>query len=142
MLLVLYYIWFTFFPLCYLYYIIFGLLSPLYVTCIILYLVYFLPFMLLVLYYILFTFSPLCYLYYIIFGLLSPLYVTCIILYLVYFDVDSIYPFELEIKDTTDIATSASYFGQHQEIDKEGTKLYDKKMISIFLFSLIYIATF
>jgi hypothetical protein len=61
---------------------------------------------------------------------------------LVYFDVDSIYPFELEIKDTTDIATSASYFGQHQEIDKEGTKLYDKKMISIFLFSLIYIATF
>jgi hypothetical protein len=83
--------------------------------------------MLLVLYYIWLAFSSLCYLYYIIFGLLSSLYVTCIILYLVYFDVDSIYLFELEIKDTTDIDTSASYFGQHQEINQEGTKLYDKK---------------
>jgi hypothetical protein len=44
--------------------------------------------------------------------------------------VDRIYPIELEIKDTTDTDTSASYIGLHLEIDSEGrlrTKLYDKR---------------
>jgi hypothetical protein len=44
--------------------------------------------------------------------------------------VDRIYPIELEIKDTTDIDTSASYLDIHLEIDSEGrlrTKLYDKR---------------
>ena len=43
--------------------------------------------------------------------------------------VDRIYPIELEIKDTTDTDTSASYLDLHLEIDSEGrfrTKLYDK----------------
>ena len=43
--------------------------------------------------------------------------------------VDRIYPIELEIKDTTDTDTSASYIGLHLEIDSEGrlrTKLNDK----------------
>ena len=41
-----------------------------------------------------------------------------------------IYPIELEIKDTTDTNTSASYHNLHLEIDSEGrlrTKLYDKR---------------
>jgi hypothetical protein len=40
--------------------------------------------------------------------------------------VNRIYPIELEIKDTTDIARSASHLGLHLEIDSEdwlGTKL-------------------
>ena len=44
--------------------------------------------------------------------------------------VDRIYPIELEIKDTTDTDTSASYLDLHLEIDSEGrlrTKLYDKR---------------
>jgi hypothetical protein len=44
--------------------------------------------------------------------------------------VDRIYSIELEIKDTTDKDTSASYLDQHLEIDSEGwlrTKLYDKR---------------
>ena len=44
--------------------------------------------------------------------------------------VDRIYPIELEIKDTTDTARSASYLDLHLEIDNEGrlrTKLYDKR---------------
>ena len=42
---------------------------------------------------------------------------------------DRIYPFELEIKETTDTDKSASYLGLHLEIDSEGrlrTKIYDK----------------
>jgi len=42
--------------------------------------------------------------------------------------VDRIYPIELEIKDTTHTARSASYLDLHLEIDSEGlsrTKLYD-----------------
>jgi len=45
-------------------------------------------------------------------------------------NVDRIYSFELEIKDTTDTDTSASYLDLHIEIDSEGrlrTKLYDKR---------------
>ena len=44
--------------------------------------------------------------------------------------VDRIHPIELEIKDTTDTDTSASYLDLHLEIDSEGrlrTKLYDKR---------------
>ena len=44
--------------------------------------------------------------------------------------VDRIYPIGLEIKDTTDTDTSASYIGLHLEIDSEErlrTKLYDKR---------------
>ena len=44
--------------------------------------------------------------------------------------VDSIYPIELEIKDTTDTDRSASYLDIHLEIDSEGrlrTKLYEKR---------------
>ena len=44
--------------------------------------------------------------------------------------VDRIYPIKLEIKDTTDTDTSASYLDLHLEIDNEGrlrTKLYDKR---------------
>jgi hypothetical protein len=44
--------------------------------------------------------------------------------------VDRIYPIELEIKDTTDTDTSASYLDLHLETDSEGrlrTKLYDKR---------------
>ena len=44
--------------------------------------------------------------------------------------VDSIYPIELEIKDTTDTDMSASYLDLKLEIDSEGrlrTKLYDKR---------------
>ena len=44
--------------------------------------------------------------------------------------VDRIYPIELEIKDTTDTDTSASYLDIYLEIDSEGqvrTKLYDKR---------------
>jgi hypothetical protein len=44
--------------------------------------------------------------------------------------VDRIYPIELEIKDTTDTNTSASYLDLHLEIDSEGrlrTKLYHKR---------------
>jgi hypothetical protein len=44
--------------------------------------------------------------------------------------VDRIYPIELEIKDTTDTDTSASYIGLRLEIDSEGrlrTKPYDKR---------------
>ena len=43
---------------------------------------------------------------------------------------DRIYPIELEIKDTTDTDTSASYLDLHLEIDSEGrlrTKLYDTR---------------
>jgi hypothetical protein len=43
---------------------------------------------------------------------------------------DRIYPIELEIKDTTDTDTSASYLDLHLEIGSEGwlrTKLYDKR---------------
>ena len=43
---------------------------------------------------------------------------------------DRIYPIELEIKNTTDTDTSASYLDLHLEIDSEGrlrTKLYDKR---------------
>jgi hypothetical protein len=43
---------------------------------------------------------------------------------------DRIYPIELEIKDTTDTDTSASYLDLHLEIDSERwlrTKLYDKR---------------
>ena len=46
--------------------------------------------------------------------------------------VDSIYPIELEIKDTTDTDKSASYLDRHLEIDSEGrlrTKLYDKREV-------------
>ena len=44
--------------------------------------------------------------------------------------VDSIYPIELEIKDTTDTDRLASYLDLHLKIDNEGrlrTKLYDKR---------------
>ena len=44
--------------------------------------------------------------------------------------VDRIYPIELEIKDTTDIAKSASYLDLHLEIDigwRLRPKLYDKR---------------
>jgi hypothetical protein len=44
--------------------------------------------------------------------------------------VDRIYPIELEIKDTTDTDTSASYLDLHLEMDSERwlrTKLYDKR---------------
>ena len=44
--------------------------------------------------------------------------------------VDSIYPIELDIKDTTDTDRSASYLELRLEIDSEGrlsTKLYDKR---------------
>ena len=43
---------------------------------------------------------------------------------------DRIYPIVLEIKNTTDTDTSASYIGLHLDIDSEGrlrTKLYDKR---------------
>jgi len=49
--------------------------------------------------------------------------------------VDRIYPIEIEIKDTTDIARSASYLDLHLAIDIEGwlrTKLYNKRDNSIF----------
>ena len=52
--------------------------------------------------------------------------------------VDRIYPIELEIKDTTDTDTSASYLDLHLEIDGEGrlrTKLYDKR--DVFNFSIV-----
>ena len=57
-----------------------------------------------------------------------------------------IYPIELEIKDTTDTARSASYLNLHLEIDSEGrlrTKPYDTEMISIFLLWTVhfYVAT-
>jgi hypothetical protein len=51
---------------------------------------------------------------------------------------DRIYPIELEIKDTTDTDTSASYLDLHLEIDSEGrlrTKLYDKR--DYFNFSIV-----
>ena len=44
--------------------------------------------------------------------------------------IDCIYPIELDIKDTTDTDTSASYIDLHLEIDREGrlrTQLYDKR---------------
>ena len=44
--------------------------------------------------------------------------------------VDRIYPYELEIKDTTDTTKSASYLDLYLEIDNDGrlkTKLYDKR---------------
>ena len=44
--------------------------------------------------------------------------------------VDRIYPNELDIKDTTDTAKSASYLDLHLEIDSDGrlkTRLYDKR---------------
>jgi hypothetical protein len=44
--------------------------------------------------------------------------------------IESIYPIELEIKDSTDTDRSASYLDLHLEIDSEGrltTKLYDKR---------------
>jgi hypothetical protein len=44
--------------------------------------------------------------------------------------VNRIYPIDLEIKDTTDIDRSGSYFDLHLKIDSEGrlrTKLYDKR---------------
>jgi len=44
--------------------------------------------------------------------------------------VDRIYPIELEIKDTRDTDTSASYLDLHLEVDSEGrlrTKLCDKR---------------
>ena len=44
--------------------------------------------------------------------------------------VERIYSIELEIKDTTDTVTSASYLDLHLEMDNEGrlkTKLYDKR---------------
>ena len=44
--------------------------------------------------------------------------------------VDHIYPIELEIKNTTDTDTSASYLDLHLEFDSEGrlrTKLYGKR---------------
>jgi hypothetical protein len=44
--------------------------------------------------------------------------------------IDRIYPIGLEIKDTTDTDTSASYLDLHLEIDSEGrlrTKLDDKR---------------
>jgi hypothetical protein len=44
--------------------------------------------------------------------------------------VDSIYPIELEIKNTTDTDRSASYIDLHLEIDSDGrlrTKPYDKR---------------
>jgi hypothetical protein len=50
--------------------------------------------------------------------------------------VDRIYPIELEIKDTTDTDTSASYVDLHLEIDSAGrlrTELYDKRDDSNFL---------
>ena len=42
----------------------------------------------------------------------------------------TLYPIELEIKDTTDTDRSASYLDLHLEIDSEGrlrTKVYDKR---------------
>jgi hypothetical protein len=48
---------------------------------------------------------------------------------------DRIYPIELEIKDTTDTAKSASYHEVHFEIDSEWqlrTKFTKKEIISIF----------
>ena len=44
--------------------------------------------------------------------------------------VDSIFPIELEIKDTTNTDISASYLDQHLEIYSEGrlmTQFYEKK---------------
>jgi hypothetical protein len=44
--------------------------------------------------------------------------------------VHRIYPIELQVKDTTDTARSASYLDLHLEIDSDGqlrTKLYDKR---------------
>jgi hypothetical protein len=44
--------------------------------------------------------------------------------------VDSIFPIELEIKDTTNTDISASYLDQHLKIYSEGrlrTQLYEKK---------------
>jgi len=49
--------------------------------------------------------------------------------------VDRIYPMELEIKDTTDTARSASSLDLHLEIDNEGRlrpNFTTKEMISIF----------
>jgi hypothetical protein len=45
-------------------------------------------------------------------------------------NIDCIYLIEIEIKDITDTARSASYFDLHLEIDSDGrlrTKLYDKR---------------
>jgi len=53
--------------------------------------------------------------------------------------VDPIYPIELEIKDTTYTARSASYIDQLLKIDSEGrlrTKLYDKR--DDFYFRIVY----
>jgi hypothetical protein len=44
----------------------------------------------------------------------KPLYEVCLDF------VDSIYPIELEVKDTTDTDISASYLDLHLEIDSEG----------------------
>jgi hypothetical protein len=47
-----------------------------------------------------------------------------------------IYTFELEIKDTTDTARSASYLDLHIGIHNEGrirTKLYNKEIIFIYM---------
>ena len=62
--------------------------------------------------------------------------------------VDHIYPIELEIKDTTDTAMSASYLNIQLEIDSYSrlrTKLYDKKellSISPLRTFHLYVATF
>ena len=61
--------------------------------------------------------------------------------------VDRIYPIEIEIMNTKNTARSASYLDLHLEINSEGrlrTKLYDKKMTSIFQLEPfhLYVATF
>ena len=56
-----------------------------------------------------------------------------------------IYPIELEIKDTTDNARSASYLDLYLEIDIEGrlrTKLHDKRDYLNFPSFHLYVASF
>ena len=57
--------------------------------------------------------------------------------------VDRIYPFELEIKDTTYTDRSVSYLDLQLEIDSEGrlrTKLYDKR--DHFNFSIVKLSIY
>ena len=56
-----------------------------------------------------------------------------------------IYPSELEIKETTDTSTSASYLDLFLYIDNTGRlklKLYDKRVLFVFLFFLVGVGGF
>jgi hypothetical protein len=58
--------------------------------------------------------------------------------------VDSIYPIDLEIKDTTDTDRSASYLDLHLKIDSEErlrTKLYDNRQYFNFPFGTFHICS-